>query len=223
MTGVTADQIANLAQPFAPEAVHWRAQGMTQDKSKAMALAYIDARDVMDRLDGMCGPDNWQDSYVETPKGRIICTLSIRVDGEWVSKSDGAGETDVESDKGALSDALKRAAVKWGIGRYLYSLKSPWVPCEVGQNGKFKKFTEDPWKFVRGPAPAQPVGGAERHDTLVDHMLIEIDKADTLPALETIWRRNREFVASSPRKAELTAAKDKRKAAIETMDQARAA
>jgi hypothetical protein len=71
----------------------------------------------------------------------------------WVRKSDGAGETQVEGEKGAISDALKRAAVKWGIGRYLYDLDSPWVPCETyqGNDGKarFKRFTADPWASVR--------------------------------------------------------------------------
>jgi hypothetical protein len=48
----------------------------------------------------------------------------------WIWKSDGAGATDVEGEKGMLSDALKRAAVRWGVGRYLYDLKSPWVAIE---------------------------------------------------------------------------------------------
>lgn len=153
MTGVTPEQVAELAAPFPPESVHWRAQTVSERNGayKALALAYLDARDVQDRLDGVCSPENWQDSYLETVKGRIICTLQVRVDGEWISKSDGAGDTDVEGEKGALSDALKRAAVKWGIGRYLYSMPNVWVPCEVNQNGKFKKFTDDPWKYAPRP------------------------------------------------------------------------
>lgn len=128
-----------LAAPFSPDAVSWRAQSVTRDGNKAMALAYIDARDVMERLDSVVGPANWQDTYAETPKGRLICTLSLRIDGEWISKSDGAGDTDVEGDKGAISDSLKRAAVKWGIGRYLYDVKSPWAECESTEyNGKRK-------------------------------------------------------------------------------------
>jgi len=49
---------------------------------------------------------------------------------EWIWKADGAGDTDVEAEKGAISDAFKRAAVKWGVGRYLYDLDSPWVALE---------------------------------------------------------------------------------------------
>ena len=129
--------LSQLSAPFDPAAIHWRAQTLTSDGNKALALAYLNARDVMDRLDDVVGPENWQDSYTETPKGRTICTLSIRVNGEWISKSDGAGDTDVEGDKGSISDALKRAAVKWGIGRYLYALGNVWAPCETyAANGK---------------------------------------------------------------------------------------
>lgn len=149
MEGVSSEKIADLAQPFDPSQVHWRAQ--TVHNGKALALAYVDARDVMDRLDAICGPENWQDRYEETQRGRVICTLSINVNGFWVNKSDGAGNTDVEGDKGAVSDALKRAGVKWGIARYLYSLGNIWVPCELNGQGKFKKFTDDPWKYCKLP------------------------------------------------------------------------
>lgn len=104
-----------LSKPFPPKAVHWRRGGEGY-------LAYIDARDVMERLDAVVGPDRWSDSYDETPSGRVICNLGLRINGEWISKSDGAGSTSFEGEKGAISDAFKRAAVKWGIGRYLYAL-----------------------------------------------------------------------------------------------------
>ena len=82
-------------------------------------LSYIDARDVMQRLDEVVGIDGWQDKY-EWIGQRIICTLSVRIGGEWVTKSDGADDSQIEGAKGGISDALKRAAVKFGIGRYLY-------------------------------------------------------------------------------------------------------
>ena len=134
---------AALAAPFAPKAISWRAQSVSNKNPEAptaMALAYIDARDVMNRLDEVCGPDGWEDSYVETPLGRVICTIKIWCGDRWVSKSDGAGKTDVEGDKGGISDAFKRAAVKWGIGRYLYDMPTPWVACELF-NGKWSKWT----------------------------------------------------------------------------------
>ena len=154
-----------LKAHFPREAISWRAQSVTKDGSKAMALAYIDARDVMNRLDEVCGPEGWQDEYIETPKGRMICRIGIDLrELGWIWKSDGAGDTDVEGDKGAISDAFKRAAVKWGIGRYLYDMPAPWVPCET-YNGKWKKWTDDPWKYVKAPpAPSPRVSVPLPHD-----------------------------------------------------------
>lgn len=103
-----------LKAPFPVENLHWKIGQRNKEKTRAEMLVYIDARDVMDRLDEVCGL-NWQDDYKEV-NGRIICTITI--DG--ISKSDGAGDTNIEGDKGGISDAFKRAAVKWGIGRYLY-------------------------------------------------------------------------------------------------------
>lgn len=121
-----------LRAHFDPSVVSWRPGRITTNDrgTVGMALAYINARDVMSRLDEVVGPENWSDAYVETAKGVMLCTLSIRIGNEWVGKTDGAGETDVEGEKGKVSDALKRAAVKWGIGRYLYDVPTIWVECD---------------------------------------------------------------------------------------------
>lgn len=149
-------KLDDLKTEFPRERISWRAQSVTKDGMKGMALAYIDARDVMNRLDEVCGPSGWQDSYTII-EGRTICRLGICLgtEREWVYKSDGAGETQFEGDKGAMSDAFKRAAVKWGIGRYLYDMPCPWVPCESYKKGdkwQWRKFTADPWDYV-GKAP----------------------------------------------------------------------
>ena len=123
-----------LCRPFAAEEIDWRIGSTNGEKTQGMALAYMDARAVMDRLDGVCGPDGWQCNYIVTGV-LAVCSLGVRMpSGEWVWKADGAGATDVEGEKGMLSDALKRAAVRWGVGRYLYEMKSPWVA--ITQRGK---------------------------------------------------------------------------------------
>lgn len=119
-----------LAEPFNPNTVKWRVGATSKDKTKAIALAYVDARIVMVRLDDVLGPNNWQDKYFETNSGRIMCELSVRIDGEWITKTDGAGDTGTEGEKGAISDAFKRAAVKFGIGRYLYAFPNTWVAID---------------------------------------------------------------------------------------------
>ena len=117
-----------LREPFPVKSIHWRVGACTKDKSKGIALAYIDSRDVMKRLDDVMGPENWQDRYPWSDGSRIVCEIGLRIGGEWLWKANGAGDTQVEAEKGAFSDALKRAAVMWGVGRYLYMLPNVWVP-----------------------------------------------------------------------------------------------
>lgn len=123
-----------LCAPFPVEMIEWRVGSTNKEKQTCLPLCYVDARAVMDRLDTMCGPDGWQCNYSPGVGGSIICNIGIETPRGWLWKADGAGATDIEGEKGALSDAFKRAAVRWGVGRYLYDLKSPWVPLE---NGKY--------------------------------------------------------------------------------------
>jgi len=96
-----------------------RDQIKTRQGPGGKQLSYVTARFVMALLDDTVGPENWQSKH--TMEGdKVQCSIGIRVNGEWVWKSDGAGETDIEGEKGSFSDALKRAAVSWGIARDLY-------------------------------------------------------------------------------------------------------
>ena len=142
-----------LKAPFQINKIRWRVGARTKDKTKGIALAYIDARDVMQRLDQTCGCLGWQNRYTHvTPQG-VVCEIGILNMGEWVWRANGAGETQVEGEKGAMSDAFKRAAVQWGVGRYLYALPNVWVP--LGNGGK--KIIETP----KLPNWATPEGYAE--------------------------------------------------------------
>lgn len=161
MTGVTIERLRLLHEKFDADSVHWRAQTVVKRDSgcAALALAYLDARDVMDRLDQVCTPMFWQSEHFDGGNGKLGCKIGIFIEDQWVWKSDGAGDTDVEAEKGAFSSALKRAAVSWGIGRYLYDLGNVWVPCEASEyqgKQKFKRFTDDPWKHVRNRAAFLP-------------------------------------------------------------------
>lgn len=147
-----------LKAPFPPGRISWRVGSTNQAKTKGMALAYIDARDVMERLDQAIGAANWQCRYPHAGQ-KTVCEIGIYVgDGNWVWKADGAGDTDFEADKGALSDAFKRAAVRWGIGRYLYDLSAPWV--EIEPMGKSFRIKDDQMGKLQkllvmgNPAPA---------------------------------------------------------------------
>lgn len=132
--------LKKLSEPFSPATIHWRLGATKQDKTQGIALAYIDARDVQDRLDEACGVENWQVRFPWSESGKLCCEVGIRVNEEWIWKSCGAGDTAVEGEKGAFSDAFKRAAVRWGIGRYLYDLPNTWVDIQpAGRSYKISK------------------------------------------------------------------------------------
>lgn len=160
----SAALLSLLAAEFPRSQVSWRAQTLSKDGDKALALAYIDARDVMQRLDDVCGAGSWQNRYSHADK-KTICEIGVKIEGEWVWKANGAGDSDIEAEKGALSDAFKRAAVLWGIGRYLYDIESPWVPCDsYEKNGKkyWSKWKGDPWASVRGIKPEKKESGEKK-------------------------------------------------------------
>jgi len=113
------DLTKRLTAPFSFEQSKYRVMNVTKAGDKASVAFYIDARDVMDRLDEVVGHDGWFDQYQilvhERDRWVIECTLTVN----GVPKVD-VGEGDAPKD--AYSDALKRAAVKHGIGRYLYDM-----------------------------------------------------------------------------------------------------
>ena len=144
------DKMFELSKSFDKKDIQWRVQRLTKDGTAGLALAYINVRQVQDRLNEVMGTD-WQTKH-EVFGAKTICSLGLKLDEEWVWRSDGAGDTQFEADKGAISDSLKRAAVSFGIGRHLYDLPSIWVKCQskqVGSKYYFQRFTEDPWDKVR--------------------------------------------------------------------------
>ncbi len=152
------DLTRDLAEPFPPSEIGWKAQATSKDKTKALAVAYIDARNVMERLDAVFGVGGWQDAYEVLPDGCVMCHLSVKVGEDWVTKTDVGEESEQkapgERRKAAFSDALKRAAVKLGIGRYLYSLEGGWVDYDDAHKKLKSTPTLPAWAMPRKPAVA---------------------------------------------------------------------
>tara|TARA_R110000796_G_scaffold139210_1_gene255305 strand:+ start:55 stop:537 length:483 start_codon:yes stop_codon:yes gene_type:complete len=135
----------------------WRVQSSTQ--YGANCVAYIDSRQVQDLLDEVMGVGDWQCKF-EEHKNNMFCSIGINVnwgtnmEGDakpnWVWKSDCGTESQVEKQKGEASDAFKRAAVMWGIGRFLYSKKIIKLPVKDNGKGKFLPYSAKTSKFVYG-------------------------------------------------------------------------
>lgn len=191
-----------LREPFLEKDIEWRI-GQSGITSKgniwAKVLAYLTNRAIMQRLDDVVGPENWKNEYANGPGGGVVCGISIlvprppmigedttRYEGktEWVTKWDGADNTAVEAIKGGLSDAMKRAAVQWGIGRYLYNLDEGWATladdqdknayrgeCKDAANKKhffrwhppkLPEWALPPKPSTQTPAAKQPTTGAQK-------------------------------------------------------------
>ena len=137
---LTDDVLTALGAPFPPSDIEWRIgrSGIKDGKIWATCLAYVTARAIMARLDEIVGPSGWKNEAPrEWSQGApgVVMGLSIRLGNEWVTKWDGADQPDTEPVKGGFSNAFKRAAVLWGIGRYLYELPEGWA--KVGPGGQF--------------------------------------------------------------------------------------
>lgn len=123
---------AALAAPFAASEVK------TRPGSHGRQLHYITARTAMNRFDSVVGPENWRnrtrrESFSDGAEA-IVCTIEVKVDDEWIPKEDAggfkemtektrSGETEPDEEntvKTGYSDAFKRTAILWGVGRYLY-------------------------------------------------------------------------------------------------------
>jgi hypothetical protein len=150
-TELTKEVLEKFEAPF-PK-IRWRPQSIIKskknDKSYGIMMAYIDVRDVIDRLNEVVGPAGWSDHYEQIYVGDTAYIEPAKEDGwkpvpekkilkkHYVTQGkltilgithEDIGYPNSDDDKNPLkssrSDALKRCAVQFGIGKFLYSLDS---------------------------------------------------------------------------------------------------
>ena len=149
-TKKTTNEIqAALAMPFAAEDLEWRIQMAFESSMQGIAVPYVANRAIQNRLDEVVGPQNWYNEYQPwhgTGKREAqICGISIYFEGRgFITKWDGAEDSDIEPVKGGLSDSMKRAAVQWGIGRVLYNMDTVFVGIEKKGKSYVIKPSERP-------------------------------------------------------------------------------
>jgi hypothetical protein len=194
-----------LQKPFKAEEIEWRVGSTNADKSKGLALAYVTNRAIQNRLDEVFGCYGWQNQYKEWKGNSQICGISVYVERklpnnavmtEWITKWDGADDSQTEAVKGGLSDSMKRAAYQWGIGRYLYNLPSIWV--DIKPQGKSFVIVKEPilpsWALPEGykyqekneepPKPQpEPQKPESNKGTLVEHKC----SVCNLPIAKTVY------------------------------------
>jgi len=174
-----------LKVPFEADEIEWRqqSQGVKNNNPWCMVLAYVSNRAIMNRLDSVCGMENWQNRFEHGANGGVISGISIKCGAEWVTKYDGADNTQVEAVKGGLSGAMKRAGVQWGIGRYLYYLDATFAECSLqkptglGWNKGYDKKTNTNywWKTPILPNWALPI---DKHNIFAIEEQIKATETD---------------------------------------------
>lgn len=143
-----------LAKPFEPDRVEWKPQATSGDR--ALAIAYADARAYQDRLNEVAGND-WSDEYKVLDGGAVVlCRLTVA----GVTRSDigEASPSDRNTATSALAQAFKRAAVKFGIGRYLYDLPKTWVDYDSQR----KRFTDKAEQRLKAVLEGRKVSSEDR-------------------------------------------------------------
>ena len=106
-----------LTEPIQPDEIEWRVQSAKD--GKMTVVPYITNRCVMARFDAAFGAHNWTSEFREIQNG-FICRLTVHYNDRVIYREDGASKTGIEPEKGGISDAMKRAAVQFGLGRGLY-------------------------------------------------------------------------------------------------------
>ena len=110
-------------------------------------LIYKNARIDQNILDATVGRMNWQNRYYDIG-GNLHCVISIWDSDKniWVERDNVGVESNTEQTKGEASDAFKRAAFNWGIGRELYTAPFIWVTdknCVISEyKGKWQCKTK---------------------------------------------------------------------------------
>lgn len=135
-----------LSAPFQNADIEWRVSATNHEKTNGLAVPYVTNRAIQTRLDDTVGIDGWHNDFVPWKGDKAqLCGISIYLPElkDWLTKWDGSDDTDIECVKGGLSDSMKRAAVEWGIGRYLYGMTPPlWVGIEQRGKGYVIRDTE---------------------------------------------------------------------------------
>ncbi len=191
-----------LGKKFAEEDLEWRIQqcGKGGQNYWALVVPYITNRAIMQRLDEACGLGNWKNDYQISPCGKgYQCGISIKIEGEWVTRWDGSefvGNGSIDQVKSTNSASMKRAGVQWGIGRYLYQFETGFAITQHCDSRKQvvtgfayhenkKKGEKFQWKPPQVPAWALPFTEKD-----VQAHIGAIENSQNMNELKMIWQES---------------------------------
>ncbi len=190
--------LTKLKEPFPATDIEWRISrsDLKNGNPWGKVLAYVTARAIQDRLDDVCGAENWQNQFIDGPLGGVLCGISIFCNDRWITKWNGSDKTNIEAVKGGLSGAEKRAGSEWGIGRYLYNLSEGWA--DFMENGIYNAKIDNKWfkwNPPQLPAWALPEGTKPPGNNNTEKPFIRNDAIKSIDALMTKLKCPEEYIA----------------------------
>lgn len=133
---LTKELMEKLSQPFDSGLIQWKPQVTNKEKTKGLAVAYVDVRAYQDRLNELVEGD-WSDN-LELLNGGTIAISRLTIYGVTRVDVGEASKEDQNTVTSAVAQAFKRACVKFGLGAYLYKLPKAWVAYDRDR----KTFTD---------------------------------------------------------------------------------
>lgn len=148
MTLSSAD-IETLSAPFDEKTIGIKVQSFNKEKTKAMLVAYVQHTDVYARIEQIDPAWSFQVTSLQPIKDGVSVRGNMTIKG--VTREN-AGEGGDE--KSAISDCIKRCAMLFGVGRYLYDSETVWVEYN-DQRDKYRNWTYQDYAHAlkRGQAP----------------------------------------------------------------------
>ena len=190
-TSLTPGVLADLRRPFTAAAVKFKPQAVSKSSDKALATFYIDARLAAERLNYVVGAENWSNAprvlFEADPQAHAAFYFPVEqaltVFG--VTKVDvgvytNGNKPDDKASKSSYSDSLKRAAVMFGIGAYLYALPKQWFDYDR-ERKQWKNEAAIRRAYEQAVAKLG-IGDPIDHGDLVDHETEPVEEATPPPA-----------------------------------------
>src|SRR3954463_12884110 len=143
---LTQEDLKILKSDFPKDRLGVKVQSFNRERTRAMLVLYLQHTDVQDRLEQV--DPAWSSEVIHEEKvgDSVYIRMRMTVKGVFRENVGEGGDP-----KGAYSDALKRCAMLFGVGRYLYDSPTVWVEYN-DQKDRYRQFSVDEWERAANSA-----------------------------------------------------------------------
>jgi len=164
--GLTKEEIIKLKNEFPRDVIKVKPGSKSKEKPWIQLILYVQHNDVADRIEEV--DQNWTFRKLQEEKLQFVKYNGEAEDVYYVHGElticgvtrQNVGEG--SEPKGAYSDCLKRCAMLFGIGRYLYDEERVWAPYDETKD-RFKKWTVDEYFELKERFQKKPAITTEKH------------------------------------------------------------